>query len=193
MIMMTNIKSSEKNVAAWLASSGRAYSGYSSSKTFAATIVSGDTDLGRQTLLNSLLTDFLARSRKKNKVVSVRDSSYIHGSIDEKVIVSDLVDSDTVSKMFHFKPNVIIFDSTYDEHAFDVLACPHFYGVKVFYVIKSSGDTVSELRDNTVQGYLTSIRQNNLEGVNKLMVSRVYDLDAEDPFGVTEFAVKRNV
>lgn len=192
-MIMTNNTFSKKNVAAWLSCKGKTYTGDSLVKTRSAVIISGDTELGRQALVKNMVDDFSSQSRKKIKVVSARSFAYESDVTYDKVFVRKAITSGDINKMFSMRPDIIILDAKYDEHAFDILHYPHFFGAKVLYVINADGNDVEELRKNTVENYLTSIKQSNLDGINKLMVSRIVDLGAENPFDVTEFSPRKRV
>lgn len=155
-------------------------------------IIAGGSHSGRSTLLNKMLEHEYLKYRNGTRTITFRREGAETDLEDEVVFTTEKVDRQLLTNVVRMKPNVIAFDTGYSLTTFSDMIYPDFFGATLFFVVDAVGDTVEELKDSAVENYLRVSGQKRVNGFDKLMITSVFDLGAENPFCVTEFLLERN-
>jgi hypothetical protein len=154
-------------------------------------IIAGDRHSGRSTLLNKMLFDEYLEYSNGVRTISFRREGYESDLEDEVVFTADYVDKYLLTNVVRMHPDVIAFDSGYAMDAFSNYTSLRILGSTLFFVIDAEEDTVEELKVNAVENFLKITGQKRINGFDKIMITEVTDLAAENPFVVTEFLLEK--
>lgn len=155
-------------------------------------LIGGASRTGRTTLLNKLLVEESLGHRFGLRAISFRPENFIAQLENEVVFNTKSVTKKMYEEVARMRPQLIAFDTKYEVNVFSKGWSPHLMGYTTFYVVDAEGDTVEELKDNTVENFLKVTGESIVTGFDKIMITSVDDLGAENPFCVTEFLLPQN-
>jgi hypothetical protein len=162
-------------------------------------IIGGDYDCSRTVVLNKLILN-KQLVHQDLRTLSFRSKDNRPDIQDEVVIKTDSVDRNLLKQGIRLSPNVIAFDTGFDE-LFDKDFPAFFPGHTVFYSVPAFGDSAEEIKDNAIGNFFKfSGYDNEMYGFEKIMysfekviVTKLNDLNNENSFTVTEFLFNNEV